>query len=99
MSRHYNVTQDEVAGAWKSVKQASGTCGHDGVTIEDIEKDLDKQLYKIWNRMSSGSYMAKPVLLVNISKTNGGLRQLGIPTVSDKIAQNVVKNEPVHLIV
>ena len=92
MSRHYNVTKDEVAGAWKSVKQASGTCGHDGVTIEDIEKDLDKQLYKIWNRMSSGSYMAKPVLLVNIPKTNGGLRQLGIPTVSDRIAQNVVKN-------
>jgi RNA-directed DNA polymerase len=80
-----------VADAWKSVKQAGGTCGHDGVTIEDVENDLDGQLYKIWNRMSSGSYMAAPVLLVNIPKAKGGVRQLGIPTVCDRIAQNVVK--------
>jgi RNA-directed DNA polymerase len=92
MSRQYNVTLAEVENAWKSVRKAGGTCGFDRQTIQDIEKDLENQIYKIWNRMSSGSYMAKPVLLVNIPKAKGGFRQLGIPPVSDRIAQTVIKN-------
>jgi group II intron reverse transcriptase/maturase len=92
MSRQYNVTLTEVLNAWKSVRKAGGACGYDRQTIQDIEEDLDNQTYKIWNRMSSGSYMAKPVLLVNIPKAKGGVRQLGIPPVSDRVAQMVVKN-------
>jgi hypothetical protein len=56
MSRQYNVTLDEVLNAWKSVRKSGGTCGYDKTTILDFEKDLDNQIYKIWNRMSSGSY-------------------------------------------
>ncbi len=91
MSRLYDVAREEVDASWKAVRQAGGGCGHDGKTIKDVEADLDNQLYKIWNRMSSGSYMAQPVLLVNIPKAKGGFRQLGIPTVTDRIAQHVIK--------
>lgn len=92
MSRQYNVTLTEVLNAWKSVQKAGGSCGYDRQTIQDMEVALDNQLYKIWNRMASGSYMARPVLLVNIPKSKGGIRQLGIPSVSDRVAQMVVKN-------
>lgn len=92
MSRQYNVTLTEVLNAWKSVQKSGGSCGYDRQTIQDMEVVLDNQLYKIWNRMSSGSYMAQPVLLVNIPKSKGGIRQLGIPSVSDRVAQMVVKN-------
>ena len=56
MSRH-NITQVEVENAWKSVRKAGGGAGYDGKRIEDFEEDLENNLYKIWNRMSSGSYM------------------------------------------
>jgi RNA-directed DNA polymerase len=92
MTRQYNVTSTEVSDAWKSVRKAGGASGYDKQTISDVEKDLENQIYKIWNRMSSGSYMAEPVLIVNIPKAKGGVRQLGIPTVCDRIAQKVVKN-------
>ena len=92
MSKIYNVDQEEVENAWKAVRKAGGGAGIDGKTIEDEEKNLDKELYKIWNRMSSGSYIPQPVLLVNIPKVKGGVRQLGIPTVLDRVAQGVVKN-------
>ena len=93
MSRQYNVTLAEVSNAWKCVRKAGGSCGYDKQTIQDFDQDLENQIYKIWNRMSSGSYMAKPVLLVNIPKAKGGgVRQLGIPTVSNRIAQTVIKN-------
>jgi RNA-directed DNA polymerase len=97
MSRQYDVTLAEVSNAWKCVRKAGGACGYDKQTIKDFEKDLDNQIYKIWNRMSSGSYMATPVLLVKIPKAKGGFRQLGIPTVSSRIAQTVIKNrlEPI----
>ena len=91
MSRLYDVAREEVDASWKAVRQAGGGCGHDGKTIKDVEADLDNQLYRIWNRMTSGSYMAQPVLLVNIPKAKGGFRQLGIPTVTDRIAQHVIK--------
>jgi group II intron reverse transcriptase/maturase len=63
----------------------------DGITIEELEKDLKGNLYKIWNRMSSGAYFPPPVQRVNIPKAGGGERPLGIPTVGDRVAQMVVK--------
>lgn len=97
MSRQYDVTESEVTAAWEAVRQAGGGSGLDNVKISDIAADLGNQLYKIWNRMTSGSYVPPPVLLVSIPKANGGVRQLGIPTVGDRIAQMVVKNrlEPI----
>ena len=97
MSRRYDITQEEVRVAWKAVRRAGGGCGHDRQTIKGVEADLDNQLYKIWNRMTSGSYIPKPVLYVDIPKAKGGIRRLGVPTVSDRIAQTVIKNrlEPI----
>lgn len=97
MTRQFNVTKEEVETAWKAVRRAGGAAGYDRQTIEDVEKDLENQLYKIWNRMSSGSLQAQPVLLVEIPKAKGGFRQLGIPTVTDRVAQMVIKNrlEPI----
>jgi RNA-directed DNA polymerase len=92
MSRLHNVTREEVEIAWKAVRRAGGSAGYDGQTIEDVERELDNQLYKIWNRMSSGSLQAQPVLLIEIPKAKGGVRCLGIPTVTDRVAQMVIKN-------
>ena len=77
--------------AYKAVKSNGGADGVDGQTIERFEADLQGNLYKIWNRMSSGSYFPPPVRAVPIPKRNGGHRILGVPTVSDRIAQMVVK--------
>ena len=63
----------------------------DGESIAEFEKDLKNNLYKIWNRMSSGSYFPPPVRTVEIPKGDGGKRALGIPTVTDRVAQMVVK--------
>jgi len=63
----------------------------DGESIEDFERDLKNNLYRVWNRMSSGSYFTQPVREVLIPKKSGGQRPLGIPTVADRIAQTVVK--------
>jgi RNA-directed DNA polymerase len=73
------------------VKANQGAAGVDGQSIEAFEKDLKNNLYKLWNRMSSGSYFPPPVRLVEIPKASGGLRPLGIPTVADRVAQMVVK--------
>jgi group II intron reverse transcriptase/maturase len=84
--------------AYKRVKANRGAAGVDEQTIEGFEEDLKDNLYKLWNRMSSGSYMAPPVRRVEIPKDNGiGVRPLGIPTVADRVAQTVVKDylEPV----
>ena len=77
--------------AYKAVKSNGGAAGVDGQTIEAFEADLKGNLYKIWNRMSSGSYFPPPVRAVPIPKKSGGQRILGVPTVSDRIAQTVVK--------
>ena len=77
--------------AYKAVKSNGGAAGVDGQTIEQFEADLKGNLYKIWNRMSSGSYFPPPVRAVPIPKKGGGQRILGVPTVSDRIAQMVVK--------
>lgn len=91
MSRLYAITKEEVAQAWKAVRKAGGCGGSDGKTLQDIESNLNNELYKIWNRMTSGSYIPQPVLQVGIPKAKGGVRLLGIPTVSDRIAQMVIK--------
>jgi RNA-directed DNA polymerase len=73
------------------VKANQGAAGVDGQTIEAFEADLTSSLYKLWNRMSSGSYHPAPVGRVMIPKAGGGERPLGLPTVADRVAQQVVK--------
>ena len=77
--------------AYKRVRARGGAAGIDEQTIAEFEKDLKNNLYKLWNRMSSGSYFPPAVKRVEIPKADGGMRALGIPTVSDRIAQMVVK--------
>jgi RNA-directed DNA polymerase len=91
MSRLYDVTPAEVDTAWKAVCRAGGGAGYDEIGIKDVKADEGNYLYKVWNRLSSGSYIPAPVLLVNIPKAKGCFRQLGIPTVVDRIAQTVIK--------
>lgn len=81
-----------VAKAYRSVKKGGQATGVDEQSMEDFEKQLNDHLYKLWNRMSSGSYMPSPVREYEIPKTDGQKRKLGIPTVSDRIAQRVVKD-------
>lgn len=83
----YAISQKAVLLAFRKVKANRGAAGIDGITIEEYEQNLGNNLYKLWNRMSSGSYMPKPVLGVEIPKKNGGIRLLGIPTVEDRVAQ------------
>lgn len=90
--KSFNISKHQVFEAYKLVKANRGAAGVDGQSIEDFEKDLKNNLYKIWNRMSSGSYFPPPVKVVEIPKDGGKVRALGIPTVSDRIAQMVVKN-------
>ncbi|HJZ22588.1 MAG TPA: hypothetical protein VJ226_16600, partial [Bradyrhizobium sp.] len=77
--------------AFKRVKANQGAAGVDGQSIQDFEARLGDNLYKLWNRLSSGSYMPPPVRRVDIPKASGGTRPLGIPTVADRIAQEVVR--------
>lgn len=86
------ITRKMVLEAWKSVKQNKGGAGIDNETIKEFEQNFEKNLYKIWNRMTSGSYIPPAVKQVLIPKKTGGKRPLGIPTVSDRIAQQVVKS-------
>ncbi|ASA19461.1 group II intron reverse transcriptase/maturase [Paenibacillus donghaensis] len=87
----FDISKQVVMTAFKRVKANKGSAGIDGLDIKDFEKDLKGNLYKIWNRMSSGSYFPPPVKLVEIPKKSGGTRGLGIPTVGDRVAQMVVK--------
>jgi len=90
-SKPFEISKMEVWQAWLKVKANKGAPGVDGCTIEEFEKDLKGNLYKIWNRMSSGSYFPPPVRAVEIPKPHSpGVRVLGIATVADRIAQTVV---------
>ena len=84
------ISKWEVQEAYETVKANGGAPGVDGCSIEDFEADLRGNLYKIWNRMSSGSYFPPPVRAVEIPKASGGVRVLGVPTVADRVAQTVV---------
>jgi RNA-directed DNA polymerase len=90
-AKPFEIPKQLVWNAYQRVKQNRGAAGVDGESIAAFEKDLKSSLYKVWNRMSSGSYFPPPVRLVEIPKGNGGTRPLGIPTVGDRVAQTVVK--------
>ncbi|MDH4138272.1 MAG: group II intron reverse transcriptase/maturase [Anaerolineae bacterium] len=89
-AKPYCVSKQVVWDAYKRVKANRGAAGVDKQSLEAFEEDLKGNLYKIWNRMSSGSYFPPPVRLVEIPKGKGK-RTLGIPTVSDRVAQTVAK--------
>src|ERR1700731_2437222 len=80
----FNIDKKQVYEAYKAVKSKGGAAGEDGQTIEQFEADLKNNLYKIWNRMSSGTYFPPPVRAVSIPKKSGGQRILGGPTEADR---------------
>jgi len=86
-AKSFNIPKQLVWQAYQKVKSNQGAGGIDNITIEAFDKEVGNNLYKLWNRMSSGSYMPKAVKLVTIPKGNGETRPLGIPTVSDRVAQ------------
>ena len=90
-TKPFTIPKMLVWDAFKAVKANAGSAGVDKETIEDFESDLKNNLYRLWNRMSSGSYFPPPVKAVAIPKKNGGERILGVPTVADRVAQMVVK--------
>jgi RNA-directed DNA polymerase len=90
-AKPWSIPKRWVWDAYKRVKANGGAAGVDDQSITEFERDLKNNLYKLWNRMSSGSYFPPPVKRVQIGKREGGSRPLGIPTVSDRIAQAVVK--------
>jgi group II intron reverse transcriptase/maturase len=96
-AKPFSISKWEVWEAYKRVKANRGAAGVDGQSIAEFEEDLKDNLFKIWNRMSSGSYFPLPVRRVDIPKDNGGTRPLGIPAVVDRIAETVGKRylEPI----
>ena len=97
-AKPFKIPKREVWEAFKSVKANQGAAGVDGQSIAEFEADLEDNLYKLWNRLSSGSYFPTPVRRVEIPKRDGGgVRPLGIPTVADRVAQEVARRylEPI----
>ena len=90
-NKPFSIDKRLVYEAYKAVKSNRGAAGVDEQTIEQFDADLSGNLYRIWNRMSSGSYFPPPVRAVSIPKKSGGERILGVPTVADRVAQMVVK--------
>ena len=88
-TKSFDISKHVVMEAWKRVKEKRGAAGIDGESLEEFESDLKNNLYKLWNRMSSGSYIPSPVRVVEIPKKGKGVRRLGVPTISDRIAQAV----------
>ncbi|MGY3695753.1 RNA-directed DNA polymerase [Bradyrhizobium sp. USDA 3240] len=89
--KQYDIDKQAVMKAYKLVKANAGAAGVDKVSLEAFEKGLKGNLYKVWKRMSSGSYFPPAVRAVLIPKKDGGQRILGVPTVADRVAQTVVK--------
>ena len=87
------ITKLQVNDAFKKIRANKGSAGVDGITIETVSSNPRKYLYPLWNRMTSGSYFPKPVRQVLIPKGNGKMRPLGIPTVLDRVAQQVIATE------
>lgn len=90
-TKPFEISKHAVVRAWGLVKANDGAEGVDGETIEQFESKLKGNLYKLWNRLSSGSYLPPPTRTVAIPKKDGGERRLGIPSVSDRVAQTVAK--------
>jgi RNA-directed DNA polymerase len=89
--KSFVISKRAVWEAWLRVKANKGAAGVDGESITEFERDLQGNLYKLWNRLSSGSYMPPPVRVVEIPKRDGSPRVLGVPTVADRVAQTVVR--------
>jgi len=89
-AKPFMISKRMVWEAYKRVKANQGAAGVDEESLADFARDLSNNLYKLWNRLASGSYFPPPVRTVMIPKRDGGQRVLGIPTVSDRIAQTVV---------
>jgi group II intron reverse transcriptase/maturase len=90
-TKPFSISRRLVSMAYQKVRSNRGAGGVDGVSLEVFHAGYRDHLYKLWNRMSSGSYMPPPVKLKEIPKKGGGLRPLGIPTIADRIAQTVVR--------
>jgi RNA-directed DNA polymerase len=90
-AKPFAISKQEVWKAYRQVKSNGGAAGVDAESIEGCEQDLKGNLYRLWNRIASGTYFPPPVREVVIPKRDGGERKLGIPTVTDRIAQTVVK--------
>ena len=90
-TKPFRISKQSVMTAWEKVRANKGAYGVDEQSIGEFEKNLKNNLYKLWNRMSSGTYFPPPVRAVEIPKADGKTRLLGIPTVSDRIAQTIVK--------
>jgi group II intron reverse transcriptase/maturase len=86
------ISRQMVWMAYKKVRANRGGAGVDSISMEEFDADKSKHLYKLWNRMASGSYFPPPVKEVEIIKKDGGIRKLGIPTISDRIGQMVIKD-------
>lgn len=84
-TKPFTISKQLVMDAYQRVKENAGAAGVDQQSLADFDKDLKGNLYKIWNRMSSGTYFPPPVRAVPIPKKSGGERILGIPTVSDEL--------------
>jgi RNA-directed DNA polymerase len=89
-AKSFDISKAEVWAAWEKVRGNQGAAGVDGVSVAEFEKDLKNNLYRIWNRMSSGTYFPPEVKAVAIPKAGGGTRILGVPSVGDRVAQTVV---------
>src|SRR5258708_7170173 len=90
-NKPFNMDKRLVYEAYKAVKSNRGAAGVDEQTIEQFEADLSGNLYKIWNRMSSGTYFPPPVRAVSIPKKSGGGKIFGVPTLADRVAHTVFK--------
>ena len=91
-TRPLPISKEQVWKAFKKVKSNKGSAGIDRVSLQKFEERLEDNLYKLWNRLASGSYFPPGVKEVEIPKSNGKKRKLGIPTVSDRIGQQVIKD-------
>ena len=89
-AKPFDISKQHVWDAYKRIKANRGAAGVDGQSITEFEENLSANLYKLWNRLASGSYFPPPVRRVEIPKGDGRTRPLGIPTVADRIAQMVV---------
>lgn len=96
-TKPFSISRQWVYDAYLKVKSNRGSGGVDGISLKKFDEDYKHYLYKLWNQMSSGSYLPPPVKLMEIPKKDGGIRPLGIPTIADRIGQSVVKEllEPV----
>jgi RNA-directed DNA polymerase len=90
-TKPFIISKQLVMEAFKAVKANAGAAGVERQSIGGFERDPKDNLYKVWDRMSSGSYFPPPVNAVEIPKNNGGVRILGVPTVANRVAQMVLK--------